>query len=66
MATPEDDDADLELVATAAEAFLEFLAREMDGGEIPETDAARAIAVHTATTAGHGVAARFAAETPSS
>ncbi|CAM0954096.1 unnamed protein product [Alopecurus aequalis] len=54
VATAQDDDAEIELVATAADAFLEFLAREVD--------AARADAIHAAATAGNGVAARFAAE----
>ncbi|KAM0919551.1 hypothetical protein ACQ4PT_008113 [Festuca glaucescens] len=58
----EDDAAEDALVARAAEAFLEFLAREMDGGGVPEADVARADASHAAATARHGVGARFAAE----
>jgi hypothetical protein len=61
-ATVEDEDAEDALLVMAAEAFLEFLAKEMDGGEVPEDDAARADAIHAAATAGHGVGARFAAE----
>ena len=62
VATVQDDDAEIGLVATPAEAFLEFLAREMDGGGVPEADAARADAIDAAATAGNGAAARFAAE----
>ena len=64
VATSEDEDAEDEdeLVPAAAQAFLKFLAREMDGGGVPEADAARADAIHAAATAGRGVAARFAAE----
>ena len=40
MATAEDDDAEVEIIATADEAFLEFLACEMDNGGVPEGDAA--------------------------
>ncbi|KAM0904468.1 hypothetical protein ACQ4PT_017942 [Festuca glaucescens] len=61
-AVAEDGAAEDALVATAAEAFLEFLAMEMDGGGVPEADAARADAIHTAATARHGLGARFAAE----
>ncbi|KAF7002773.1 hypothetical protein CFC21_018210 [Triticum aestivum] len=50
-----------ELVDSAASAFQEFLAREMDGGGVPEADAARAEAIDAAARAGQGVGARFAA-----
>ncbi|KAM0904469.1 hypothetical protein ACQ4PT_017943 [Festuca glaucescens] len=61
-AVAEDGAAEDALVATAAVGFLEFLAMEMDGGGVPQADAARADAIHAAATARHGVAARFAAD----
>ncbi|KAE8785084.1 hypothetical protein D1007_41244 [Hordeum vulgare] len=50
-----------ELIASAAIDFLEFVTREVDGGKVPEADAARAEAIDTAARAGQGVGARFAA-----
>ena len=43
------------LLMTAAEAFLEFLAKEVDGDHAPEADA-----IDAAARAGNGVGARFA------
>ena len=51
--TVEEEDGPL-LLMTAAEAFLEFLAKEMDGDHAPEADA-----IDAAARAGNGVGARF-------
>jgi hypothetical protein len=57
--TVEDKDGG-ELIRAAATEFLEYVAKEMDGGEVPETDAARAEAMDAAARAGQGIGARFA------
>ncbi|KAE8801593.1 hypothetical protein D1007_22807 [Hordeum vulgare] len=48
-----------ELLRAATSEFRQHVAKEMDGGGVPETDAARAEAIEEAARAGQGVGARF-------
>ncbi|KAF7000224.1 hypothetical protein CFC21_016164 [Triticum aestivum] len=48
-----------ELLRAATSEFRQHVAKEMDGGGVPEADAARAEAIEAAARAGQGVGARF-------
>ncbi|CAM0905986.1 unnamed protein product [Alopecurus aequalis] len=49
-----------ELLRAATNEFLQHVAKEMDGGAVPETDAARAEAMDAVARSGQGIGARFA------